>query len=115
MKITNMHFTMKREDLQTMKMIQTHNDYLKFKVENFQNWTMDAIFLIDFIMVIKVLACFFMYYFIYRLFKNDYVEFKAIMCIVKQEPNISNLGQTIVICMRKIVDCIFQINWSKNI
>jgi hypothetical protein len=71
---------------------------------------MDAIFLIDFIMVIKVLACFFMYYFIYRLFKNDYVEFKAIMCIVKQEPNISNLGQTIVICMRKIVDCIFQIN-----
>jgi len=37
MKIVNMHFTMKREDLQTMKTIQTHNDYLKFKVENFQN------------------------------------------------------------------------------
>ncbi len=115
MKITIMHFIMKREDLQMMKMIQTHNDYLKFKVENFQNWTVDAISLIDFIMAIKVLAFFFVYYFIYRLFKIDYVEFKEIMCIIKQEPNISNLGQTIMICTWKIIDCSFQINWSKNI
>jgi hypothetical protein len=109
-----MHFTMKREDWQTMKMIQNHNDSFKFKVENFQNWTVVAISLIGFIMVIKVLAWLFVYYLIYRLFKNDYVEFKAIVCIIKLESNISNLGQTTMICTRKIIDCIFQINWSTN-
>ncbi len=114
MRITNMQITMKREDWQTMKMTQTHNDSFKFKVENFQYWTMDAISLIDFIMVIKVFVWLFMYYLIYKLSKNDYVEFKAIMCIVKLESNISNLVQTIMICTRKNIDYIFQINWSTH-
>jgi hypothetical protein len=43
----------------------------------------DAISLINFIMVIKVLAWLFICYLIYRLFLNDYVEFKEAMCIVK--------------------------------
>jgi hypothetical protein len=58
MRITNMHFTMKKEDLQTMKMIQTHNDSFKFKVENFKNWTVDSISLIDFLHVFSFIILF---------------------------------------------------------